>query len=162
MKCLEVNFRQCTYCLQNLRIACIAYSFSPLHEMPDIFRHFMKCLTSRIACNISKFVSVGFAGLPQPLADAFKLLAKEIAKPSIANRLPYFIAPIERFFYFFFSITICHPHCCSFGLGFLLKILHVCVCACARVCVCVVLIIIIDRFYIALFSALEQTHCARI
>ena len=28
---------------------------------------------------------VGFAGLPQPLADAFKLLAKEIAKPSIAN-----------------------------------------------------------------------------
>lgn len=41
---------------------------------------------------------VGFAGLPQPLADAFKLLAKEIAKPSIANRLPYFIAPIFRFF----------------------------------------------------------------
>ena len=29
-----------------------AYSFSPLHEMPDIFRHFMKCLTSRIVCNI--------------------------------------------------------------------------------------------------------------
>lgn len=41
---------------------------------------------------------VGFAGLPQPLADAFKLLTKEIAKPSMANRLPYFIAPIFRFF----------------------------------------------------------------
>jgi len=52
MNCLEVNFRQCTYCLQTLGITCIAYSFSPLHETPDIFRHFMKCLTSRIACNI--------------------------------------------------------------------------------------------------------------
>ena len=28
------------------------YSFSPLHETLDIFRHFMKCLTSRIACNM--------------------------------------------------------------------------------------------------------------
>ena len=33
-------------------------------------------------------------------------------------------------------------------------------------CVCVggggmIMMIIIDRFYIALFSALEQTHCAR-
>ena len=37
MKCPEVNFRQCTYCLQNLGITCIACSFSPLHEMPDIF-----------------------------------------------------------------------------------------------------------------------------
>ena len=25
----------------------------------------------------------------------------------------------------------------------------------------IIIIIIIDRFYIALFSALEQTHCAR-
>ena len=33
MKCLEVNFRQCTYCLQNLGLTCIAYSFSSLHEM---------------------------------------------------------------------------------------------------------------------------------
>ena len=32
MKYLEVNFRQCTYCLQNLGITCIAYSFSPFHE----------------------------------------------------------------------------------------------------------------------------------
>ena len=30
-------------------------------------------------------------------------------------------------------------------------------CVCVCVCVCVV----VDRFYIALFSALEQTHCAR-
>ena len=28
--------------------------------------------------------------------------------------------------------------------------------ACVRVCV-----VVVDRFYIALFSALEQTHCAR-
>ena len=44
----------------------------------------------------------------------------------------------------------------------------VCVCARARVCVCVcvcvyngVCVVVVDRFYIALFSALEQTHCAR-
>ena len=55
MKCLEVNLRQYLYCLQNLGIIIIciypAYSFSPLHEMPDIFRHLVKCLTSQIACN---------------------------------------------------------------------------------------------------------------
>ena len=49
---------------------------------------------------------MGFAGLPQPLADAFKLLAKEIAKPSIANRLPYFIAPIVCFLLLFFSLLL--------------------------------------------------------
>ena len=36
-------FRQYEYCLQNLGITYIAYSFLPLHEMPNIFRHFMKC-----------------------------------------------------------------------------------------------------------------------
>lgn len=40
---------------------------------------------------------VGIIGLPQPLADAAKLLLKEIAKPSIANYSPYFIAPIFSF-----------------------------------------------------------------
>nr|YP_011014778.1 NADH dehydrogenase subunit 1 [Fulgoraria chinoi]WQB41291.1 NADH dehydrogenase subunit 1 [Fulgoraria chinoi] len=37
---------------------------------------------------------VGFAGIPQPIADAAKLLTKEIAKPTMANYAPYFIAPI--------------------------------------------------------------------
>nr|YP_010983458.1 NADH dehydrogenase subunit 1 [Euprotomus aratrum]WOK41625.1 NADH dehydrogenase subunit 1 [Euprotomus aratrum] len=37
---------------------------------------------------------VGLAGLPQPIADAAKLLTKEIAKPTMANYSPYFIAPI--------------------------------------------------------------------
>nr|UOU85369.1 NADH dehydrogenase subunit 1 [Theodoxus fluviatilis] len=37
---------------------------------------------------------VGLAGLPQPLADAAKLLTKETTKPSMANQSPYFIAPI--------------------------------------------------------------------
>nr|ANJ78382.1 NADH dehydrogenase subunit 1 [Littorina fabalis]ANJ78395.1 NADH dehydrogenase subunit 1 [Littorina obtusata] len=37
---------------------------------------------------------VGIAGLPQPLADAAKLLTKEIAKPVMANYSPYFIAPV--------------------------------------------------------------------
>nr|YP_009480388.1 NADH dehydrogenase subunit 1 [Nassarius fraterculus]ANH54164.1 NADH dehydrogenase subunit 1 [Nassarius fraterculus] len=40
---------------------------------------------------------VGFMGLPQPLADAAKLLTKEIAKPTMANYSPYFLAPIFSF-----------------------------------------------------------------
>lgn len=40
---------------------------------------------------------VGIAGLPQPLADAAKLLTKEIAKPTMANYSPYFIAPVFSF-----------------------------------------------------------------
>nr|QFG38783.1 NADH dehydrogenase subunit 1 [Glaphyrina caudata] len=40
---------------------------------------------------------VGFMGLPQPIADAAKLLTKEIAKPTMANYSPYFIAPIFSF-----------------------------------------------------------------
>nr|DBA44274.1 TPA_asm: NADH dehydrogenase subunit 1 [Peltospira delicata] len=37
---------------------------------------------------------VGVMGLPQPLADAAKLLTKEMSKPVLINKLPYFIAPI--------------------------------------------------------------------
>nr|YP_009742290.1 NADH dehydrogenase subunit 1 [Mammilla kurodai]QID90385.1 NADH dehydrogenase subunit 1 [Mammilla kurodai]QRG01404.1 NADH dehydrogenase subunit 1 [Mammilla mammata] len=40
---------------------------------------------------------VGVAGLPQPIADAAKLLTKEIAKPTMANYSPYFMAPIFSF-----------------------------------------------------------------
>nr|QCF45684.1 NADH dehydrogenase subunit 1 [Pomacea maculata] len=40
---------------------------------------------------------VGFMGIPQPIADAMKLLVKEIAKPIMANSFPYFIAPIFSF-----------------------------------------------------------------
>ena len=40
---------------------------------------------------------VGLIGLPQPLADAAKLLTKEVAKPTIANYSPYFIAPVFSF-----------------------------------------------------------------
>jgi NADH-ubiquinone oxidoreductase chain 1 len=39
---------------------------------------------------------VGVMGLPQPLADAAKLLTKEIRKPEIVNQLPYFVAPVLR------------------------------------------------------------------
>ena len=39
----------------------------------------------------------------------------------------------------------------------------VCVCVCVFVCVVVVVVVVLvlDCFYIALFSALEQTHCVR-
>ena len=37
MKSRALFFRPYSYCLQNLGITCIAYSFSPLHETPDIF-----------------------------------------------------------------------------------------------------------------------------
>nr|BAJ09677.1 NADH dehydrogenase subunit 1 [Batillaria cumingii] len=40
---------------------------------------------------------VGFMGLPQPLADAAKLLTKEVAKPTMANYSPYFVAPVFSF-----------------------------------------------------------------
>nr|APH08678.1 NADH dehydrogenase subunit 1 [Lilliconus sagei] len=40
---------------------------------------------------------VGIAGLPQPIADAMKLLMKEIAKPTSANHSIYFLAPIFSF-----------------------------------------------------------------
>nr|YP_009742303.1 NADH dehydrogenase subunit 1 [Mammilla mammata]QID90398.1 NADH dehydrogenase subunit 1 [Mammilla mammata] len=40
---------------------------------------------------------VGVAGLPQPIADAAKLLTKEIAKPTMANYSPYFMAPVFSF-----------------------------------------------------------------
>nr|YP_009925537.1 NADH dehydrogenase subunit 1 [Paratectonatica tigrina]QNH82259.1 NADH dehydrogenase subunit 1 [Paratectonatica tigrina]UBI44060.1 NADH dehydrogenase subunit 1 [Paratectonatica tigrina] len=40
---------------------------------------------------------VGLAGLPQPIADAAKLLTKEIAKPTMANYSPYFLAPVFSF-----------------------------------------------------------------
>ena len=40
---------------------------------------------------------VGIIGLPQPLADAAKLLTKEVAKPTMANYSPYFAAPIFSF-----------------------------------------------------------------
>jgi NADH:ubiquinone oxidoreductase subunit H len=39
----------------------------------------------------------GFIGLPQPLADAAKLLTKEISKPTIANYSSYFAAPVFSF-----------------------------------------------------------------
>nr|DBA44235.1 TPA_asm: NADH dehydrogenase subunit 1 [Cyathermia naticoides] len=37
---------------------------------------------------------VGVMGLPQPLADAAKLLTKEMSKPEMVNQLPYFVAPV--------------------------------------------------------------------
>nr|DBA44301.1 TPA_asm: NADH dehydrogenase subunit 1 [Peltospira operculata] len=37
---------------------------------------------------------VGVLGLPQPLADAAKLLTKEMSKPILVNYFPYFVAPI--------------------------------------------------------------------
>ena len=43
---------------------------------------------------------------------------------------------------------------------------RICVCVCVRVCVhtCIIvsLLLITDHFYIALFSALKQTHCVHV
>nr|YP_010373155.1 NADH dehydrogenase subunit 1 [Hyperhalosydna striata]QTZ18391.1 NADH dehydrogenase subunit 1 [Hyperhalosydna striata] len=41
---------------------------------------------------------VGISGIPQPFADALKLLAKEQSKPSLANFLPFLAAPIMSLF----------------------------------------------------------------
>jgi len=41
---------------------------------------------------------VGIIGIPQPFADALKLLIKEQAKPSIANIAPFLVAPVFSLF----------------------------------------------------------------
>nr|QCS25350.1 NADH dehydrogenase subunit 1 [Cyclophorus martensianus] len=41
---------------------------------------------------------VGFMGIPQPLADATKLLLKEVSKPMVANKMPFVLAPVFSFF----------------------------------------------------------------
>ena len=41
---------------------------------------------------------VGIAGIPQPFADALKLLVKEQSKPSLANFIPFLAAPILSLF----------------------------------------------------------------
>ena len=39
---------------------------------------------------------------------------------------------------------------------------RMCVCVCVCVCLCVsVCVVVVVGFYTALFSAVEQTHCAR-
>ena len=50
--------------------------------------------------------------------------------------------------------------------AFLTSCVCVCVCVSVRLCMCIyvcvcVCVVVLDRFYIALFSALEQTHCTR-
>nr|YP_009493559.1 NADH dehydrogenase subunit 1 [Cryptonome barbada]AWN55974.1 NADH dehydrogenase subunit 1 [Cryptonome barbada] len=37
---------------------------------------------------------VSISGLPQPLADALKLFAKEQSRPTLSNQLPFFISPM--------------------------------------------------------------------
>jgi NADH-ubiquinone oxidoreductase chain 1 len=41
---------------------------------------------------------VRIIGIPQPLADALKLLAKEQVKPSISNLIPLLISPVSALF----------------------------------------------------------------
>lgn len=41
---------------------------------------------------------VAISGIPQPLADALKLLAKEQTKPTLANLIPLFISPFSALF----------------------------------------------------------------
>ena len=36
----------------------------------------------------------GLIGLPQPFADAIKLFVKEQAKPTVANNIPFILAPV--------------------------------------------------------------------
>ena len=56
-------FKQYSCYLQNLGITCIAYSFLPLHEMPDIFRHFMKCHPEGRRGMSDVFLLSGISGL---------------------------------------------------------------------------------------------------
>ena len=58
---------------------------------------------------------VGIAGLPQPIADAAKLLTKEIAKPTMANYSPYFIAPV---FSFILALLLWQLYPSTYSLGY--------------------------------------------
>ena len=84
MKCLEVNFRQCTYCLQNLGITCLAYSFSPLHEMPTFLGISWNALLHRlpvtyiyICCRYTIYCLFRPHNLQTILATVYFLLGKE-------------------------------------------------------------------------------------
>lgn len=52
---------------------------------------------------------VGIAGIPQPFADALKLLIKEQAKPIIANASPFIAAPVFSLFLALLIWSI-YPH----------------------------------------------------
>lgn len=41
---------------------------------------------------------VRIAGIPQPIADAIKLLTKEQAKPTLSNIIPLLISPVSALF----------------------------------------------------------------
>ena len=69
---------------------------------------------------------VGFLGLPQPFADALKLLIKEQSKPSLSNFIPFMGAPIFGLFLALF-LWILFPssypsHFLIFGVLFFLCI----------------------------------------
>nr|YP_010247811.1 NADH dehydrogenase subunit 1 [Eunoe nodosa]QTJ29905.1 NADH dehydrogenase subunit 1 [Eunoe nodosa] len=69
---------------------------------------------------------VGIMGLPQPLADALKLLSKEQSKPSLSNLLPFLFTPVMSLFlalFLWFLLPSSFPtHFFSFGVMFFLCI----------------------------------------
>nr|AVW86110.1 NADH dehydrogenase subunit 1 [Melaenis sp. YZ-2018] len=69
---------------------------------------------------------VGIAGIPQPLADALKLLSKEQSKPSLSNLLPFLLTPVMSLFLallLWFLYPSSYPtHFFTFGIMFFLCI----------------------------------------
>lgn len=69
---------------------------------------------------------VGIMGLPQPLADALKLLRKEQSKPSLSNLLPFLFTPVMSLFLallLWYLYPSSYPtHFFSFGVIFFLCI----------------------------------------
>nr|YP_009747391.1 NADH dehydrogenase subunit 1 [Aphrodita australis]QII43122.1 NADH dehydrogenase subunit 1 [Aphrodita australis] len=67
---------------------------------------------------------VGLLGLPQPFADALKLLIKEQASPSLSNYLPFLLAPtlalmLALLLWFIYPST-CPTHFITYGALFFL------------------------------------------
>ena len=58
---------------------------------------------------------VGFAGLPQPLADAAKLLTKEVISPTAANLSVFIFAPL---FSFFLALILWQLYPSIFAVGY--------------------------------------------
>nr|QWT70098.1 NADH dehydrogenase subunit 1 [Arctonoe vittata] len=69
---------------------------------------------------------VGIAGLPQPLADALKLLSKEQSKPTLSNLAPFLITPLMSLFLalvLWFLLPSSYPtHFFMYGIMFFLCI----------------------------------------
>ena len=83
-----------------------------------------------------------------------------------SSRLIFSLSPTSNFSNWFQLLGVNPCAYCKYARA--RACVRVCVCVCVRACVracvrvCVCVCVIIHSFYVALFSALEQTQCAHV